>query len=175
MNSPDDRFLPSPTWRDPRLKRNFVARCLPLCEGKDAPAVGADDPIERRKLEFVAAYYQINLAYDRLAAASEAKRRASVHKLNSALSARDELEDRYTPIGFLAEPHLDGVLCVDLSFMHAPQAMPEPAPLSAEFSICPPLPIPSKALVQVLDLAGFQQFLAGEATPPVAPDAETHP
>jgi len=136
--------------------------------------VGADDPIERRKLEFVAAYYQINLAYDRLAAASKIERRAAVLELNAALSARDELEDRYAPIGFLAEPHLKGVQCVNLTFMHAPQTSPDPVSLSSEFSISPPLPIPANALVQVLDLAGFQRFLAGEATPPVAPDAETH-
>jgi hypothetical protein len=136
--------------------------------------VGADDPIERRKLEFVAAYYEINLAYDRLAAASEIERRAAILELNEALSARDELEDRYAPIGFLAEPHLEGVQCVDLTFMHAPQTPLDPVSLNSEFSISPPLPIPAEALVQVLDLAGFQQFLAGEATPPVASDAETH-
>ena len=122
----------------------------------------------------MAAYYEINLAYDRLAAASEIERRAAVLELNEALSARDELEDRYTPIGFLAEPRLNGVQCVDLTFMHAPQTQPTPITLSSEFSISPPLPIPANVPVQVLDLAGFQEFLAGEATPPVAPDAETH-
>ena len=136
--------------------------------------MGADDPIERRKLEFVAAYYEINLAYDRLGAASEIERRAAVLELNEALNARDQLEDRYTSIGFLAEPHLNGVQCVDLIFMHAPQTALDPVSLSSEFSISPPLPIPAKVPVQVLDLAGFQQFLAGEVTPPVAPDAETH-
>jgi len=175
MSFQDDRFLPSASWRDPRLKRNFVPCCFPLCEGKDAPAEEANGPIARRKLEFVAAYYQINLAYDRLAAAPETKREAAVRKLNAALSARDALEDRYAPIGFLAEPHLEGVHCVNLTFMHAPPTPLDSISLSSEFSISPPISIPADALVQVLDLTGFQRFLAGEATPPAAPDAETRP
>ena len=127
LSSQDARFSPSSDWRDPRLEPDFVAGCFPLCEGKDSPPVGTEDLKDRRKLEFVAAYYRINCAYERRAAASENDRRTAVVALNSQLSARDELEDRYAPIGFLAEPRLQGVQTVDLTFMHAPET-PPPTP-----------------------------------------------
>lgn len=175
MSTEDDRFSPPPNWCDPRIESGFMTGCFPLCEGKDAPPVGTDDLKERRKLEFVAAYYRINCAYERLAAASETDRRTAVLELNDELSARDELEDRYTPIGFLAEPRLHGVQTVDLTFMHAPDTPPPTSILlSSAFSILPPLSIPEEAPSQVLDLAGFQQFLEGQMNPSAPTDAEAH-
>jgi hypothetical protein len=175
VSSQDARFLPPPDWRDPRLEPDFVAECFPLCEGKDAPPVGTENLKERRKLEFVAAYYRINCAYEHLAVASETDRRTAVLALNSELSARDELEDRYAPIGFLAEPRLQGVQTVDLTFMHAPESPPPtPVLLSSAFSISPPLSIPEEGPVQVMDLAGFQRFLEGQMDSPAPSDAEAH-
>lgn len=160
MNAQDPRFAPPDDWADPRLSHGFQPEHFPRCDGGEPPPVAAADLKERRKLEFLAAYYAINGAYMRLRAAADADRHAAMLNLNAAQLARDHLEDRYAPIGFYGEPRFDGDRTVDLVFMHAPVEPPTtPLISSAVFALEPPVAIPEAAPRRVLDTAGFMRLL----------------
>ena len=160
MNSTPDSFLPPSGWRDPRTEPGFVASLYPHCDGSEAPPIGTQDPTEMRKLEFLAAYYAINLAYARLKAANENERSAKLLDLNTALNARDGLEDRYSPIGFFGEPRVSGTRTLDVTFMYAPAHPPQsPVLCSSAFAITPPVSISSQPTIRILDADGLRRFL----------------
>ena len=107
-------FEPSPDFVDPRLRLGFERACWPLCNGKAAPPPHSPDLHERRCLEFLAAFYQLNVLNKRLlasrkAAAPKKRIKSLLDKIASATSALEALEDRYAPIGFFGEPVMKGI------------------------------------------------------------------
>ena len=113
---------PRADFADPRLQRGFDSAALPLCNGNSAPLPGATDLYERRCLEFLAAYYRLNLLNRRLLvarqkSAPEAKIRSVLSQVNAATVALEKLEDRYAPIGFFGEPVMDGIFYRDIIFV----------------------------------------------------------
>jgi hypothetical protein len=173
MSSQNQPFEPPPDWRDPRLESGYAPEYFPLCGSGFAPAPGAAALIDRRKLEFLAAYYAINVAYARLELASDEERRNAVAALNAALRQRDLLEDRYTPIGFLGEPRMEGARCVDVAFMHAPEDSGSGI-LASAFVLEPPMAQPETAGSRAMDARGFGRFLREQLAKLSSPDAEAH-
>src|SRR5689334_13266430 len=107
-------FEPSPDFVDPRLRPGFDRACWPLCNGKAAPPPHSPDLHERRCLEFMAAFYQLNvlnkgLLAARKAGAAQRRIKALLDKTASATTALEALEDRYAPIGFFGEPVMKGI------------------------------------------------------------------
>ena len=108
---------------DPRKLPDFNPAWLPLCDGGKAPPMDTDRPALQRVIQFAAQYYAMN----RAVAAIEAGRAASdadaeiaaLKDLRSASHARDALEDRWAPEGFLAEPVMEGARYVNLLFTWA--------------------------------------------------------
>src|SRR5689334_4061748 len=83
---------PSPDFVDPRRRAGFDRSCWPRCNGKAAPRPNSKDLHERRCLEFLAAFYQLNVLNQGLLAARKArapKRRvkALLDKIASATTA----------------------------------------------------------------------------------------
>jgi hypothetical protein len=120
---------------------------FPLCDGAPPPPPGAADPVARRKIEFLAAYYKLNVLYAELEAVRRARGEAQaiLEKIAEALRARDQLEDRYAPEGFFGEPEMDGLLFRNVRFSHARASASAPAPESApqsSFSLFVPLVLP---------------------------------
>jgi hypothetical protein len=112
---------PSRRFVDPRLQRGFDPGAWPLCNSGASPPVGAEDLYERRCIEFLAAYYELNRLNRRLLAtrtrAGTAKAIRSLRfKIKKASAALENLEDRYAPIGFFGEPAMDGVFYRDIAF-----------------------------------------------------------
>jgi hypothetical protein len=97
---------------------------------------------ERRSLEFLAAYYEVNCRYGELHAAraagvSKAKMHARLAAVVAALEARDVLEDRYAAIGFCGEPAMQGDFYHNIEFHRAelPQILPETEMISSHLAI----------------------------------------
>jgi hypothetical protein len=113
---------PPPGFKDPRLGRGFDATAWPLCNGQLAPLPGSPDLYERRCLEFLVGYYQLNRLHQRLLearvkSASKKKIRSLLAGIDKATAALEKLEDRYAPIGFFGEPVMDGVFYRDIVFV----------------------------------------------------------
>jgi hypothetical protein len=135
-------FEPSADFADPRLRRGFKRRLWPLCNGEAAPAPRAQGLYERRCLEFLAAFYRLNLANQRLLDARKA--RATSKGIKSRLAAvaasttdLEALEDRYAPIGFFGEPVMDGILYQNIIFARpeVPKHFRQPLMQTMEFVI----------------------------------------
>jgi len=114
-------FQPAADFVDPRLRPGFKPRLWPRCNGEAAPAPRARGLYERRCLEFLAAFYRLNLANQRLLDARKARAAGKVVKSRLAAVATstadlEVLEDRYAPIGFFGEPLMDGILYQDIIF-----------------------------------------------------------
>jgi hypothetical protein len=135
--------LSGATIADPRSRRGFRAELFPLCDGADPPPPGPTDKVARRQIEFLAAYYQLNRLYAKLAAVRRGRGNAEpvLKEIAEALRARDSLEDRYAPEGFLGEPEMDGLFIRNVTFSHARAALPAPASGSS-FSLFVPLVLP---------------------------------
>jgi hypothetical protein len=125
-------FEPPPDFVDPRCRRGFQASAWPLCNGAPAPLQGTSDLFERRCLEFLAHYYELNLLNRRLLAARKAKVpatkiRSILSRIAKATTDLDTLEDRYAPIGFFGEPIMDGIFYRDITFVRPalPRIFPE--------------------------------------------------
>lgn len=109
---------------DPPLERH-----MPLCDGNPWPGTGTADPVQQRQIAFLAAYSHLNRWHDRLheirrdGPADEAP--GVVEALQRMISLRDELEDRYAPIGFYAEPVMESHLAVNLIFHYAQKYVQE--------------------------------------------------
>jgi hypothetical protein len=115
-------FEPSPDFVDPRLGPGFERACWPLCNGKAAPPPHSADLHERRCLEFLAAFYKLNLLNKCLLAARKPgapKKRIKslLDKIASASTALEALEDRYAPIGFFGEPVMKGIRYHNIVFV----------------------------------------------------------
>ena len=124
---------------DPRRRRGFLPRLFPLCDGATPPPPGAAGTVARRKIEFLTAYYKLNVLYAELEAVRRKRgsAQALLKKIAEALRARDQLEDRCAPEGFLGEPEMDGLFCRNVRFTHARAAAPE-----SSFSLFVPLVLP---------------------------------
>src|SRR5687767_9290107 len=115
MNAKESRKLllePSPSFVDPRLQRGFKPKHWPSCNGQPAPLPGATDLHDRRCIEFLAAYYQLNLLNSRLLQARKKRAdqkaiRSILANIDRAATSLEKLEDRYAPIGFFGEPAMD--------------------------------------------------------------------
>jgi hypothetical protein len=113
---------PSTTFVDPRSRRGFRQAAWPLCNGGEPPSQSTFDPYERRCLEFLAHYYELNVLNQRLLdarkkKASTAKTRAILKEIANVTASLEKLEDRYAPIGFFGEPVMDGVFYRDITFV----------------------------------------------------------
>ena len=128
---------------DPRRRRGFLPGLLPLCDGEAPPPPGATGTLARRKIEFLAAYYELNVLYTKLEAVRRkgGNARAVLNKIEEAVRARDQLEDRYAPEGFLGAPEMEGLFFRNVRFSHARAAAPAPEPESS-FSLFVPIVLP---------------------------------
>jgi|SRR5215831_3300459 len=141
MQTPSN-LEPSPHFKDPRLRPGFERACWPRCNGKAAPRPDSADLHERRCLEFLAAFYQLNVLNKRLQAARKARAsqrriRALLDKIAAATAALEALEDRYAPIGFFGEPVMKGMRYHDIVFVRPelPRLQPKASALSSHFAI----------------------------------------
>ena len=135
-------FEPAPDFRDPRLSPGFDRRCWPLCNGGPAPPPNATGLHERRCLEFLAAFYQLNLLNKRLLAlrnqrAPRRRIKSVLDRIASDMAAIEALEDRYAPIGFFGEPVMKGMLYHNIVFVRPelPTLYPRASMLSSHFAI----------------------------------------
>jgi len=128
---------------DPRCRRGFRPEFFPLCDGVKPPPPGATDTVARRQIEFLAAYYELNVLYAKLEAVRRKRGEAQglLKKIAEALRARDQLEDRYAPEGFLGEPEMDGLFFRNVKFTHARAGAVAPA-VETSFSLFVPLVLP---------------------------------
>ncbi len=130
-----------PPLADPRLEPDFDASRFPTCDGKAAPPVDADDPVSLKMRHFAAAYYRLNVLYTRLREIRTGKIEGDIPTLTgqiqSALAARDVIEDVLAPEGFIGEPEMEGLITVNLNFSHARrhQQAAHDGPSSSSFSI----------------------------------------
>src|SRR4051812_11556804 len=97
---------------------------LPACDGGPWPEGGASEAVPRQQLEFLAVYTHLNRLHDRLreirvSEGTEEAVRPVLTALQRVIQFRDRLEDCYAPIGFYAEPVMEGALAVNLIFHHA--------------------------------------------------------
>jgi hypothetical protein len=113
---------PPADFSDPRVDPHFQSEHWPLCNGE--PSAPPDTPglHERRCLEFLAAFYRLNVLNGRLLAARTAGAPDEVIRLvlsesNAAIKELEKLEDRYAPIGFFGEPVMDGIRYQNVIFV----------------------------------------------------------
>jgi hypothetical protein len=114
-------FQPPADFVDPRRQPGFQPELWPLLNGQRAPAAGGRGLHERRCLEFLAAFYHVNVANERLRQARSARAaqrvlRAHRARVAAATAALTDLEDRYAPIGFFGEPVMAGARCHNVLF-----------------------------------------------------------
>jgi len=134
------QLKPPPNFRDPRLRHNFDPAAWPLCNGSPGPPCGASDLHERRCIEFLAAYYELNRLNRQLLAArqrgsTEQRIRSLVLKVNKAMVFVEKLEDRYAPVGFFGEPMMKGVFYRDIAFIRPALPLVYPALQSSHIAI----------------------------------------
>lgn len=135
-------FEPSPDFVDPRLRPDFESSCWPQCNGAKAPPPGSPALHERRCLEFLAAFYRLNVLNKRLqtlrkARAPRRRIKSLLDKIASATAALEALEDRYAPIGFFGEPIMKGIRYQNIIFVRPqlPKLYPKASTLSSHFAI----------------------------------------
>jgi hypothetical protein len=135
-------FAPEPDFVDPRQRPGFERACWPRCNGAAAPPPDSPDLHERRCLEFLAAFYQLNVLNRRLQAARKGgaprqRIKALLDRIASATAALEVLEDRYAPIGFFGEPVMKGIRYDNIIFVRPelPKLHPKASPLSSHFTI----------------------------------------
>lgn len=122
-----DEFVADPR----RMAQGVIERHMPRCDGGAWPPVGSIDALDRQKLEFLAAYYHLNRMHAELAVWRAHPARTDRHArelailVREAMEYRDRLEDQYAPVGFDAEPELEGAFVVNLRFQHARLAVTE--------------------------------------------------
>lgn len=115
----------SPTnLEDPRCQSDFQPQYYPLANHQMAPPAGALERNDRIKLEFLAAYYELNCAYSRLLAARQGPpspeldetEKESLRAVEKRLIVRDKLEDQYAPFGVIADPVVRNGFTVNVIF-----------------------------------------------------------
>jgi hypothetical protein len=135
-------FEPSLEFVDPRLRPGFERASWPRCNGAAAPPPGSPGLHERRCLEFLAAFYELNVLNKRLEVARNARAprrriKALLDRIASATAALEALEDRYAPIGFFGEPIMKGIRYHNIVFVRPelPRLHPKASTLSSHFAI----------------------------------------
>jgi hypothetical protein len=109
-------------FEDPRGCADFLPQFYPTANAKDAPPADSPGQNERIVLEFLAAYYHLNCQYSRLLevrkepASPERKEaeRKCLQDVEKVLIVRDALEDRYAPLGIIADPAVQDGFTADL-------------------------------------------------------------
>jgi hypothetical protein len=110
------------TFEDPRGRADFLAQFYPTANSKPAPPADSIGQNERIILEFLAAYYHLNCDHSRLLHVrtqpisperTEAERKC-LQEIEKAVIVRDAVEDRYAPLGVIAEPAVREGLTVNL-------------------------------------------------------------
>lgn len=125
------QLLPPDRLRDPRAEGDFCPALWPLCNGTILPSMSRDLH-ERRCLELISAYYELN----RQLALPEATN-STCDGVAQARRAITELEDRYAPLGFYGEPIFESGVCRDVGILRPglPVQHSENASLSSQFVI----------------------------------------
>lgn len=131
------------SFTDPRRRKGFLPKLFPLCDGAEPPPPAATGTVARRQIEFLTAYYELNVLYAEL---EDVRRRRGdarelLKKIAEALRARDQLEDRYAPEGFLGEPEMEGLFFRNIKFSHA-RARTAAPDVESSFSLFVPLVLP---------------------------------
>jgi hypothetical protein len=111
-------------FNDPRSESDFDPAFYPLAGGCPPPSPESNDRDDRIKLEFCAVYYQLNRINARLTdlrkqqgePAAGDQERCLLMEVEGTLRLRDALEDRYTPLGVIAEPIAKDGFTVDFKF-----------------------------------------------------------
>ena len=107
---------------DPRDRQDFQLEYYPTADGKEAPGADASRQNDRIKAEFCAVYYELNRLYAQLLdvrntsalAEKKAAERQALQAIEEVLICRDALEDRYAPMGVIAEPIVERGFTKDL-------------------------------------------------------------
>lgn len=113
------------TIADPRVAPSSPdAAYQPACDGHPWPEADTADAIERQQIEFLAVYTRLNELHDRhreiqARGGNPEEERLLLAGLNRIIQHRDQLEDRYAPVGFYAEPEMQEHLAVNLVFHYA--------------------------------------------------------
>ena len=136
-------YEPPADFADPRLAPDLQTDFWPRCNGGEPPPFAAADRHERRCIEFLAGYYQVNVLNQRLltaraSGAAEAEIRSLLDAVQEATDVLDALEDRYAAVGFFGEPaKMDGAFYRDVTFVRPemPRMHPEPSSHSAHVRI----------------------------------------
>lgn len=120
----DSNSKTEPMLLDPRQRHDFLPHLYPKANGRALTLDAAASRNDRIVFEFLAAYYHLNCLYARLlevrrTPASQERDQAEREQLRAiekALIERDALEDRYAPIGVVAEPLSKDGLTTDVHF-----------------------------------------------------------
>jgi hypothetical protein len=130
-----------PCYEDPRTTPDFPGDCCPAeRDGESA----VPENVTEAKARFKAVYARRNVcarALSRLQPGDPARPplAAQVLLLTEAI---DHLEDVYAPIGFVAEPVMDGGMFTrELIFSHAPLASSRGEPFESSFSFYISIPL----------------------------------
>jgi hypothetical protein len=153
-------FEPPPDFADPRLQNGFQAEHWPLCDGNPAVAPNPADLHRRRCLEFLAAYYRLNMLNARLLLArsnhcSDEVAQALLADVAAATADLDQLEDRYAPIGFFGEPVMEGMRYHSIEFIRP--ELPRIYPTASE--ICVQFTIPGLDEIPASELTGPSRII----------------
>jgi hypothetical protein len=116
--------------RDPRAAAvPPLEKHMPRCDGKPWPEISTVEAVERQQIEFLSAYSHLNRLHDSLheirRAGLDGEAPAIVDALQRLIGLRDQLEDRYAPFGFYAEPVMEDHLAVNLIFHYAQKYVDE--------------------------------------------------
>lgn len=109
---------------DPRSRHDFRPEYYPTANGEPAPSPDATQRNERIKIEFLTVYYDLNCLYGQLLDARKtvgfserkAAERNTLQAVERLLIFRDTLEDRYAPMGVIADPVVDRGFTKDIQF-----------------------------------------------------------
>jgi hypothetical protein len=135
---------PPEDFVDPRLEPDFCPELWPQCDGGavSVPRWEEADVHERRCLEFLAAFYRLNVLNAALLAAQRAEERDEarviLRRLVEATEALETLEDRYAPIGFFGDPVMEGLCYRNIQFVRP--ALPQIFGASSSASSCFAIP-----------------------------------
>ncbi len=100
----------------------LASEYFPTTNGLESPDASSSDRNSRIMGEFAEAYYEINRRYAKLLqlrakslpTGMAVQEREQMQNLEQALKSRDELEDRYAPLGVIVEPVMRAGFAVDL-------------------------------------------------------------
>lgn len=125
---------------DPRSAPNFQPELYPQCDGLPAPLPAGASAPAKRKLELLAAFYDINRCYQSVAAARKnhgigsAEERAALQEMEKALRAKDALEDQHAAYGIVGSPKVQAGFIRNVTFT-SPQVSKQYSTLSVYFAV----------------------------------------